>query len=163
MRNYKDSDYALNKYSEGIVYKFTDVTIEVTLEDYLRDNPDKTEADFMKLKTLSDEIYYQQDRHEQRTNRLNVSINGLEEMEKVATPSVDTLLLQKEEEENVLEAAYQLLHSGKLTPIQKRRFIQHYFQELSIREIARREGVHQRAVWDSLRWAEKKLKKFYKR
>ena len=121
MRNYKDSDYALNKYSEGIVYKFTDVTIEVTLEDYLRDNPDKTEADFMELKTLSDEIYYQQDRQEQRTSRLNVSINGLEETEKVATPSVDTLLLQKEEEENVLEAAYQLLHSGKLTPIQKRR------------------------------------------
>lgn len=163
LRNYKDSDYALNKYSEGIVYKFTDVTIEVTLKDYLRDNPDKTEADFMELKTLSDEIYYQQDRQEQRTSRLNVSINGLEETEKVATPSVDTLLLQKEEEENVLEAAYQLLHSGKLTPIQKRRFIQHYFQGLSIREIARREGVHQRAVWDSLRWAEKKLKKFYKR
>ena len=33
--------------------------MEITLEDYLRDNPDKTEEDFAKLKALSDEIYYQ--------------------------------------------------------------------------------------------------------
>ena len=43
MKNYKDSDYALNKYSQGIVYKFADGIVEITLEDYLRDNPDKTE------------------------------------------------------------------------------------------------------------------------
>ena len=49
MRNYKDSDYALNRYSQGIVYKFADSVVEVTLEDYLRDNPDKTEADFEEL------------------------------------------------------------------------------------------------------------------
>ena len=152
MRNYKDSDYALNKYSEGIVYKFTDVTIEVTLEDYLRDNPDKTEADFMELKTLSDEIYYQQDRQEQRTSRLNVSINGLEETEKVATPSVDTLLLQKEEEENVLEAAYQLLHSGKFLTLGERTFFRRSFPcSLTIsyrydRYISNRTGNRQRHV-----------------
>jgi hypothetical protein len=33
--------------------------VEVTLEDFLRDNPDKTEEDFAALKALSDEIYYQ--------------------------------------------------------------------------------------------------------
>lgn len=43
MKNYKDSDYALNRYSQGIVYKFSDGIVEITLEDYLRDNPDKTE------------------------------------------------------------------------------------------------------------------------
>ena len=42
MRNYKDSDYALYRYSQGIVYKFSDGIVEITLEDYLRDNPDKT-------------------------------------------------------------------------------------------------------------------------
>ena len=69
MRNYKDSDYALNRYSQGIVYKFADGIVEVTLEAFLRDNPDKTEEDFAELKALSDEIYYQQDRQEQRTSR----------------------------------------------------------------------------------------------
>lgn len=34
--------------------------VEVTLEDYLRDNPDKTEADFAELKTLWDEIYFRE-------------------------------------------------------------------------------------------------------
>ena len=58
MKNYKNSDYALNKYSEGIVYQFTDSMVEVTLADYLRENPEKTEADFMELKALSDAIYH---------------------------------------------------------------------------------------------------------
>ena len=46
LKNYTDSDYAINKYSEGIVYKFADGIVEVTLADYLRDNPGKTEEDF---------------------------------------------------------------------------------------------------------------------
>lgn len=50
MRNYKDSDYALNRYSQGIVYKFADSIVEVTLEDFLRSNPDKAEKDFVELK-----------------------------------------------------------------------------------------------------------------
>ncbi|MDE7352968.1 MAG: hypothetical protein K2O06_07940 [Acetatifactor sp.] len=36
MKNYKESDYALNKYSQGIIYKFVDGVVEVTLADYLR-------------------------------------------------------------------------------------------------------------------------------
>ena len=46
MKNYKDSDYALNKYSEGIVYKFADRIVEITLSAYLTENPDKTAEDF---------------------------------------------------------------------------------------------------------------------
>ena len=49
LKNYRDSDNALNKYSQGIVYKFADGIVEVTLEDYLHDNPDKTEAGFAEL------------------------------------------------------------------------------------------------------------------
>lgn len=60
MRNYKESDYALNKFSEGIVYKFADGIVEITLEDYLQDNPDKSKDDFDKLKAISDEIYHEQ-------------------------------------------------------------------------------------------------------
>ena len=42
MKNYKDSDYALNKFSKGIVYR----------------NPGRTAQDFIELKVLSDEIYH---------------------------------------------------------------------------------------------------------
>lgn len=64
MKNYHKSDYALNKYRKGIVYKFADGIVEVKLEDYLRENPDKTEADFQALKRLSDEWYLEQVRLE---------------------------------------------------------------------------------------------------
>ena len=161
MRNYKDSDYALNRYSHGIVYKFADGIVEVTLEEYLRDNPDKTEEDFAELKALSDEIYYQQDRQEYRVSHRNVSISGMEDTLVASAPSVDAELIQKAEEKKALEAAIRLLESGKLTDVQKRRFYLHFFQGLSTRKIAKLEGVHQLAVWDSLMWAEKKLKKFY--
>lgn len=161
MRNYKDSDYALNRYSQGIVYKFADGIVEITLEDYLRDNPDKTEKDFAELKAMSDEIYYQQDRQEYRVSHRNVSISGMEDTLVASALSVDAELIQKAEEKKALEAAIRLLESGKLTDVQKRRFYLHFFHGLSTRQIAKLEGVNQKTVWESLMWAEKKLKKIY--
>lgn len=121
MKNYKDSDYALNKFSEGIVYRFADRIVEITLEDYLAENPDKTTDDFLELKALSDEIYHQQIIDENRTSRLNVSINGLEETEVLATVSLDTELIHKSDNKNAMEAAKRLLDSGDLTEVQRRR------------------------------------------
>ena len=54
MKNYKDSDYARNKFSDGIVYRFADRIVEITLKDYLAENPDKTVEDFMELKALTE-------------------------------------------------------------------------------------------------------------
>ena len=85
MRDYRKSDYAINKYSPNIVYRFHDEIIEVALEDYLKENPDKTEQDFAELKALSDEIYYEQDRAESTQTRKDVSIHGLEEMDCCST------------------------------------------------------------------------------
>ncbi len=161
MRNYKDSDYALNRYSQGIVYKFADGIVEITLEDYLRDNPDKTEEDFAELKAMSDEIYYQQDRQEYRVSHRNVSISRMEDTLVASALSVDAELIQKAEEKKALEAAIRLLESGKLTDVQKRRFYLHFFQGLSTRQIAKLEGINQKTAWESLMWAEKKLKKIY--
>jgi DNA-directed RNA polymerase specialized sigma24 family protein len=161
MKNYKDSDYALNKFSEGIVYRFADRIVEITLDYYLVENPDKNEQDFWELKALSDEIYHQQVMHENRTSRLDVSINELEDNEQLATVPLDTELIHKSEGKKAMKAAKQLLYSGKLTDIQRRRFVQHFFQGLSIRQIAEKESVHQRAVWDSLQWSLKKLKKIF--
>ena len=52
MKNFDKSDYALNKFSEGIVYKFSDEIRVITKEQYLRENPDKTEEDFLRLKAI---------------------------------------------------------------------------------------------------------------
>lgn len=162
LKNYKESDYALNKYSQGIVYKFADSIVEVTLEDYLRDNPDRTEADFAKLKAWSDTVYYEQALQEQRTCRRNISIDQVPEIELAIVPELgQNLMKEPDDGANALKAAYQLLHSGMLTKVQQRRFVLYYFQGLSTRQIAKLEAVHQRAVWDSLMWAEKKLKKLF--
>ena len=48
MWNYRKNDYAANKYSPNIVYRFNDEIIEISLEDYLEENPDRTEQDFLK-------------------------------------------------------------------------------------------------------------------
>ena len=85
LRDYRKSDYAINRYSPNIVYRFHDEIVEVSLEDYLKENPDKTAQDFTKLKALSDEIYYEQDRSESAQTRKDVSIHGLEEMDCCST------------------------------------------------------------------------------
>ena len=89
MQNYRKSDYAINKNSPNIVYRFHNEIIEITLEDYLKENPDKTEHDFAELKALSDQIYYEQDRAESAQTRKDVSIHGLEETEHCATRALD--------------------------------------------------------------------------
>ncbi len=90
MQNYRKSDYAINKNSPNIVYRFHNEIIEITLEDYLKENPDKTEHDFAELKALSDQIYYEQDRAESAQTRKDVSIHGLEETEHCATRALDS-------------------------------------------------------------------------
>ena len=163
MRKYQNSDYAVNRYREGIVYRFADEEIEITLEDYLRDNKDKTEQDFLSLKAISDEIYYKQDREETRYYKRRSSFDSLVESEQMASPSPYILLFRKFDEENALKATAQLLQSGKLTEIQKRRFTLHFFRGLSYRQIAEQEQVNFAAVRDSIKWAVKKLEKIFKK
>lgn len=57
------------------MYRLADGKVEVTLEDYLKSNPDKTEQDFATMKALSNEIYHKQVTDENRTSHLDVSIN----------------------------------------------------------------------------------------
>ncbi|HBL84346.1 MAG: hypothetical protein A2Y17_05045 [Clostridiales bacterium GWF2_38_85] len=162
MKNYRDSDYAANKYAKGIVYRFADQTVEITLEDYLRDNPGKTEADFAELKSLSDEIYLYQDRQDNAQNKKLVSIHGLEETEFCATPSPHDIVIDMTEQATLeirrRELAKQAL--DKLTEVQRRRYIMYVVDELTVREIADIEGSHFTAVHESIQAAEKKVKKY---
>lgn len=161
MRNYQESDYALNKYSEGIVYKFADGIVEVTLADYLRDNPDRTAEDFAKLKALSDELYHEQDLDETAYGKRARKLEWLTESEEYATPSVDITLIHNSDKGQALKAAKRLLESGELTAIQRQRFILHFLDGLSTRQIANIQKVSHVAVFKSLKFAEKKLKKYF--
>ena len=158
MKNYRESDYAANKYSHGIVYRFNDATIEITLEDYLRENPDRTEADFMELKAISDEIYLKQVRLETAQGNKLVSIDGLEETDSCATPPLDEVYCEDEEREQVMLAVSKLFSEGRLTEKQKQRFILHFFYGWSLRAIAKEEGVFFTSVAECIQAASEKLK-----
>lgn len=157
MKNYQGSDYALNKFSDGIVYRFADRTVKISLEDYLAENPGKTERDFMELKALSDALYYEQDRDDNAQTNKNVSIHGLEETDKLSTASLEDEYIKRCEEE-VLEYII-----GKyLTEKQARRIRLCIYQGLSSRKIAKLEGLHYRTIQDSLVLAKKKIEKHLK-
>lgn len=160
MKNYRDSDYAVNKYAKGIVYRFANQTVEVTLEDFMRENPNKNEADFAKLKAISDEIYFRQDRQENAQSKKTVSINNLEEtVFFMASPDENFIAAveQAESQTQKLQLAQAIL--DKLTEVQRRRYILHRVKSLSTWKIAKMEDVAQRSVMDSLEAAEKKIKK----
>ena len=159
MKNYRNSDYALNKFSQGIVYKFSDSIVEVTLEDYLRTNPGKTEQDFMALKALSDEIYLEQDRADNAQTRKNVSLHGMEDSLDIKSIPLDEQYIAIQNKRYANEAITKLLRSNALTDTQRRRFVLHILRGLSLREIAAREKVHFTSVNESIASAVDKLKK----
>lgn len=165
LRDYRKSDYAINKYSPNIVYRFHDEIIEVALEDYLKENPDKTEQDFAELKALSDEIYYEQDRAESAQTRKDVSLHGLEEMDCCSTrpleEELEELAAEVQNRRYARIALERLFAAGVLTEVQKRRFRLHVFRGLSTRQIGRLEGTSHQAVAKSLNLAIEKLKKFF--
>jgi hypothetical protein len=162
MKNFTDSDYAVNKNAEGIVYRFADETVEITLEDYLRENPNMSAADFAELKALSDSDYYERDRSSYRQTWKNVSFEGLEETDLLAVPSpeddyFDSLERAAEAERKTTLAQRAM---SKLTETQRRRYSLYHVSGLTLRQIAFRESVSFQTVDESLTVAERKIKLF---
>ena len=161
MKNYLKNDYALNKHSEGIVFRFADRTKEVTLSDYLAENPGKTESDFAELKKLSDSIYLEQDMDGYRQTWKNLSLHHLDETEVCSAPSpenevIDQLeLTEKENHKRVL--AKKALDS--LTEVQRRRYLMYHVGGMTTRELAKAENVKHQSVCECLSAAEKRIRK----
>lgn len=161
MKNYRDSDYAVNKFSKGIVYRFGDETIEITLEEFLRDNPDKTEEDFLRLKAVSDGIFLEEIRYETAQGRKRVSIQDLENNLACAIPPVDEQYIQQEKREQEKRKLDKLFREAGLSEKQKHRLYLHCVEGKTFRAIAETEGVHWTSVEECVKFALKKLKKYY--
>jgi len=167
MKNYTDSDYALNKYSKGIVYKFGDSIVEITLDDYLKENPHKTSADFQALKRFSDDIYLEQSRQLNATTKKDVPLGALTDAEAAAVESPEDYLINlideaEQEAERNHKAAIAKSALDRLTETQRRRYLLYKVKGLSTWEIAELEGKDQKSVYESLKSAEKKIEKFLK-
>lgn len=165
MKYYKDSDYALNKYSKGIVYCFTDGNVEVTLESFLAENPGMTESDFRVLKELSNSIYFEQDRDENAQTKKNEYYDESEGISLCYAQSPEECFVEaikaREEAERRQKRLEVVKHAlGRLTSIQRKRYVLHVINKLTTREIAERENVSHVAVVYSLKLAENKIKIF---
>ena len=164
MKNYAESDYAVNKNAVGIVYRFADQTVEVTIDDYLKENPGKTAADFAELKALSDADYYESYRSGYRQSWKNVPFDGLENTTTFAAPSTEDEYIDKAEMFTESERRGVLAEGAfsKLTETQRRRYVMYHVQGMTYREIAEVEQAHFTSIEESILAADKKIKKFLK-
>ena len=161
MKNYKKSDYAVNKYAKGIVYQFDGMVIEITLEDYLAENPGKTEQDFEELKAWSDADYLEQVQKDSRQCCKNISVNDIENAFVSTGLSPESIIFDEAE---TAERQARRIKAGsaaleKLTEIQRRRYLLHTTKALTTRKIADVEGVIHTKIQKSIEGATKKIKK----
>ena len=164
MNSYRNSNYALNKHSNGIVYRFANETIEINLETYLAANPTKTAGDFEALKALSDRDYYVEDRATYRQTYKDILCPEVDKIVQEQEISAEedflsgiTLLQIEQEYQSKITFALQVL--DQLTDVQKRRYIMHRIKGMTTRQIAEVENCKHPSVVESLAAAEKKIKK----
>ena len=131
-KNYTKDHYAINKYRKGIVYRGVDGNYEITMEGFLQENPNMTEADFDYWKALSDELYKEEDRKSNEITRMNVSIGDIEETQLVSVESAETEFVRSISEEDIFKmeimSAQLILRIAReeLSDIQLRRFLSYY-------------------------------------
>ena len=168
-KNYTKEHYAINKYRKGIVYRGVDGNYEITVEGFLQENPNMTEADFDYWKSLSDELYKEEDRKSNEITRMNVSISDIEETQLVSVESAETEFVRSTSEEDIFKmeimSAQLILRIAReeLSDIQLRRFLSHYIDGKKEEDIAKEEGVCQSTVSRSISGAENKIKKIIRK
>lgn len=164
-KNYTKESYSVNKYSDGIVYRGAEFDYELTLEDFLRENPNMTQADFEYWKNISDELY-KEDLLTTAITRKNVSIHEIEETDLVSTPSAEIEFLNFEDankltRDDIVNPRFIYnIAKKESTEIQFIRFLKYYSQGKTLEEIAEEEGVRHTSILRSISLCEKKIKKF---
>lgn len=163
MNEYNKSNYAINKFSRGIVYKNADGSIlEVTFEKIAKGNPEFTQEDFENLKQLSDEMYHEEAKGDWNYHyHIAGCLDEYRFIKQLSSLSPEDELDVRDNEaafnENFCKAVDALL-----TPIQKRRLYLNCFEGATVREIAETEGVSYSIVARSIKAGKEKLKKFLK-
>ncbi len=161
MKNYRKSDYAVNKNRKGIVYQNADGSLlEITFEKIAEGDPKFTQDDFEKMKAFSDQIYLDQVRQDNKESyHCPTSLDVNKDTEWLATPSLEDEYFSERDElpdmKKVKKAAKRIL-----PPIQKRRFLM-YLNGLSTVKIADIEGCNQKTAWESIDSAKTKIKKYF--
>jgi RNA polymerase sigma factor (sigma-70 family) len=160
MDNYKESDYAKNRYSPNIVYQFFDGNVEITVTQYLDKNPTRDEQDFWELKALSDEVFHQEAQQENMAAKKNVRFDTMSESiesDFFYLPSPEEMLEIREERLREKRLIEELLFP--LTPAQRRRLLCYVVEGMSLQEIAEMEDVCPSAVCRSILEAKRKLRR----
>lgn len=168
-KNYTKENYAVNKFSKGIVYRGAEGDYEITLDDFLQKNPDKSKEDFEYWKKISDELYKEEDLMITATTRKNVSINEIEETQIVAVESAESAFFSKEDgssltRSDIVNKEYICQVAKKvLTQTQYTRFIAYYVEGNTLVDIADAEGVNHTSVSRAISASEKKIKEYLKK
>ena len=162
MKNYKNSSYAANKYSKNIVYN-SEVSgnTAITLEEFLKSDPTLTEADFEFWKNWSDQNYLEESRVNNKQSWKAVSLSNLDYILDSTQLSLEEMVEDKTMEGLVLQTLNQtvsvLLSDSVLTETMKVRFEMFYIQGMKVVEIAKAQGVDEKAVRKSLKLIKEKL------
>ncbi len=160
MKKFNKTDYAINKNRKGVVYRNADGSIlEITFEKITEGNPEFTKEDFKKLKEFSDLLYLEELRADKRYRYYVIgSYDCISDSIWASTDSLEDKFFEEYKELPTIDAVKEIVEKH-FTKIQKRRFYM-YMEGLSTIKIAEIEGCNQNAVWESLKLAIKKLKKF---
>jgi DNA-directed RNA polymerase specialized sigma24 family protein len=165
------TDWTANKDSEAIVYSHSgDIKVEVTLNDFIKNcrTPEEIAqrtAEFYRFKEISDKLFHEEDVRERKNDKNTLPI--YEWSEKLVSVALEDQLIGEVEkaERDFYERRIEVLRNklpillDKLTPKQFNRMKLRKIDKLSLREIAKMEGVSFEAVEQSIGYIEKKIAK----
>lgn len=154
-------EWNANKDSTSIIYCFEDgTTKEITMAEYLRAHPEHSAEDFRINKELSDELLYH-DYHSDNYHgywKADKDFSGLAALVPSPEPGPLESLLRKEQLRFAFRVAARLLHSGKLTAVQRRCFIAYFIKGKTVAEIAHDEKTYRMTIWRHIRRLEAALR-----
>lgn len=167
MSNYRDSDYALNYKRSGIVYRFADSIVEISMEEFLLVHPNLTEKDFLHWKQISDEMYLQEKLTNWRFTHKDCCLDMVLAHDALTVPSAEETLLAEEnrkDEQSAQKKKMRLVNFAldTLSPKQRRRFLLYVVNQNTLEQIAELEGVSFQAIQLSVKIAYSKIRKYLK-
>ncbi len=157
MEKFEYTQCSLNlKNKKAIVYRFANgETREITVDDF-----DGDDQIFRRWKEISDKYYINERDLMYRISYKDVSINGLDETDLAALPSMEDVLVMREDDVEFTEEMNAFLDT--LTDSQRRRLELRAFRDKSQTEIADIEHIGQPRVHKSFVQISQKLKKLSK-